>query len=49
MPGRILQGQVVFGRKGMCDVMKDLVSTTFCVPLVDSLSPFSYSIVNEVH
>ena len=33
----------------MCDVMKDLVSTTFCVPLVDSLSPFSYSIVNEVH
>ena len=33
----------------MCDVMKDLASTTFCVPLVDSVSPFSYSIANEVH
>ena len=47
--GRILQHQVVSGRMGMCDVMKDLASTTFCVPLVDSVSPFSYSIVNEVH
>ena len=29
--------------------MVDLSTSTFCVPLVDSLSPFAYSIVNEVH
>ena len=33
----------------MCDVMVDLSCSTFPVPLVDRLSPFASSIVNEVH
>ena len=29
--------------------MRDLTSTTFCVPLVDKHSPIAYSIVNDIH
>ena len=47
--GRILIEQDISGVKDMCDVMIDLSSKTFWVPLVDRHSPFAYSIVNEVH
>ena len=30
-------------------VMKDLTSTTFCVPIVDKHSPVAYAIINEAH
>ena len=34
---------------GMTDVMKDLSSATFCVPIVYKHSPLAYSLINEVH
>lgn len=33
----------------MTDVIKDLSTATFCVPLVEKHSPIAYSIINEVH
>ena len=33
----------------MTDVMRDLCSTTFFVPMIDKHSPLAYSIINEVH
>ena len=33
----------------LTDVMIDLTTTSFSVPLVDRFSPFAFSIVNEVH
>ncbi|XP_066926194.1 uncharacterized protein [Clytia hemisphaerica] len=30
-------------------VMKDLTSTTFCVPIIDKHSPVAYAIINEAH
>ena len=33
----------------MTDIMKDLSSTTFFVPIVDAPSPIAYSIINETH
>ena len=33
----------------MSTVMKDLSSSTFCVPIMYKHSPLAYSIVNEVH
>ena len=33
----------------MTSVMKDLASTTFCVPIIDKFSPMAYSIVGKVH
>ena len=29
--------------------MKDLYSTTFCVPITDKHSPIAYSLVNDIH
>ena len=47
--GRILQEDeaTIVGRA--TEVMKDLSSTTFCVPLTDKFSPIAYSLVNEIH
>ena len=47
--GRILATQELDSRINLSDVMIDLKSSTFAVPLVDFYSPFAYSIVNEVH
>ena len=51
--GRILPTQSVqqnaLERKYLSDVMLDLSATSFCVPLVDSRSPFAFSIINEIH
>ena len=33
----------------MADAMKDLTSTTFCVPAVYKHSPIAYALVNDVH
>ena len=33
----------------MTAVMKDLASTSFCVPVIHRHSPLAYSIINEIH
>jgi hypothetical protein len=47
--GRILPSQTFNGKLNLCDVSLDLSSSSFCVPLTDSKSPFAYSLVNETH
>ena len=47
--GRILPTQEIGGDPTMCDVCLDLVKSSFCVPIVDSLSPIAYSIASEIH
>ena len=51
--GRILPTQSfeqdAVEKKCLSNVMLDLTATSFCVPLVDSRSPFAFSIINEVH
>lgn len=47
--GRILPTQEINAVTPMTGIMKDLATTTFCVPLIDRYSPLAYSIVNEVH
>ena len=33
----------------MCDACLDLMKSTFCVPLVDVMSPLAYSLTDEIH
>ena len=47
--GRILPDDKVSIVGQATEAMKDLSSTTYCVPLVDKSSPIAYSIINEVH
>ena len=47
--GRILPSQEFGGTLQLSDVMLDLTSSTFMVPIVDRSSPFAYALVNEVH
>ena len=47
--GRILPTQQLIGRTSLADVCIDLTASTFCVPLIDKLSPLAYALVNEVH
>ena len=46
--GRILPSQK-FGVLKLSDVMLDLTSSTFSVPIVDKSSPFAFAVVNEIH
>ena len=47
--GRILPTEKVTSTFEMSDVMKDLSSSTFFVPVIDKHSPLAYSIVDDVH
>ena len=47
--GRILPTQAVESVVTLTDVMKDLSSTSFVVPIVDAHSPVAYSVINEIH
>ena len=48
--GRILPTQgVTCSERTMCDVCLDLMTSTFCVPVVDALSPIAYSLADEIH
>ena len=47
--GRILSCDDITITGKFTKVMKDLSSTTFCVPLVDKHSPVAYAIINEAH
>ena len=46
---RILPTQKITGDLTLCDTSFDLSSSTFCVPMVDTLSPIAYAIINEIH
>ena len=46
---RILPTQQFSGDLTLCDTSFDLTSSTFCVPVVDHLSPVAYAVANEVH
>ena len=47
--GRILPTDGISAACEMTAVMKDLASTTFCVPVIYRHSPLAYSIINEIH
>ena len=47
--GRILSSQEFGGNLTLTDVMIDLTTSTFAIPIVEHFSPFAFSIVNEVH
>jgi hypothetical protein len=47
--GRILPTQEIGKDPTLCDVCFDLTKSTFCVPIVDALSPLAYSIADEIH
>ena len=47
--GRILPTNEITCTGKFTKAMKDLSSTTFCVPVVDKNSPVSYSIINDIH
>ena len=47
--GRILPSNEIVFIGNMTDAMKDLNSTSFCVPLVEKNSPIAYSIVLHIH
>ena len=49
--GRILPTQKIEAGDAITftDAMKDLSSTTFCVPIIDSHSPIAYSVLNDIH
>ena len=47
--GRILPTEKIQAASEMTEVMKDLCSSTFCVPLVYKHSSLAYSIVNKIH
>ncbi len=47
--GRILPNDEITIVGKATQVMRDLSSTTFCVPLTDKYSPIAHSIINEIH
>ena len=47
--GRILPDQQFTVVTTMTNVMKDLTSSSFCVPIIDHHSPLAYSVINEIH
>ena len=47
--GRILPSHKQSNSNELSDVMLDLSTISFCVPLTDKYSPVAYSIVSEVH
>ena len=47
--GRLLPTDEIQIITPLTSVMKDLQSTTFCVPVLDKHSPISYAIINDVH
>ena len=47
--GRILPSDEVTIVGRATEVMKDLSSTTFCVPITDRYSPIAFSLVNDIH
>ena len=47
--GRILPNDEITILGKATQVMKDLTATSFCVPLVEKVSPVAYSVVNDIH
>ena len=46
---RILESDNIQITTPMMNAMKDLQSTSFCVPVLEKHSPISYAIINEIH
>ena len=47
--GRILPSQQIKSVVPLCEVMKDLSSTAFCVPVIDKFSPVALGVINDIH
>ena len=47
--GRILPTDQINAIGKVTTTMKDLSSSTFCVPIIDKNSPLAYSIIQEIH
>ena len=47
--GRILPTDTISVAGRLTTTMKDLTSTTFCVPIIDKHSPLAISIINDIH
>ena len=47
--GRILPSESVSIVGRFTEAMKDLIPSTFCVPVVNKHSPIAYSIINDIH
>ena len=47
--GRILASQEFNGKINLSDVCLDLTATTFCVPVMDCMSPVAHSVASEIH
>ena len=47
--GRILPSQQIESLVPLCDAMKDLNNSTFCVPMVDKFSPVGLGVINDIH
>ena len=47
--GRLQPNQEMNPVAKLTEVMKDLSSSTFCVPIIEKNSPLAYSLINEVH
>ena len=37
------------GAESLCDTSFDLAARSFCVPMVERLSPVAYAVANDVH
>ena len=47
--GRILPTEKIQAASEMAEVIKDVSSSAFCVPLVYKHSPLAYSLINKLH
>ncbi|XP_066924707.1 uncharacterized protein [Clytia hemisphaerica] len=47
--GRLLPEDSITVAGRMTSTMKDLTSTSFCVPIIDKHSPLAVSIINDIH
>ena len=47
--GRILPSQQINSVAPLSEAMKDLASTSFCIPIVDKFSPVALGVINDVH
>ena len=47
--GRVLPDQEFNAVVDLSNIMRDLSTSTFCVPIIEKHSPVAYSLINEVH
>ena len=47
--GRILPSQIINNKSNLSDVCIDLSMESFCVPIIEKISPLAFAVINEVH